>query len=315
MHHPSLNSLEQKEFDNPPPSPSVSSGTDFMKGGISNLLPLLKGGAAVQGQTMAPNGWEGFLVVVRLIRLTAVISILAISSLFPLVTSHAQQEAILEAGRFSAEPLENSLPTGWKPLTFKKIDRHTTYTLIQEGNEVVVRAVAEASASGLVREIKINPKEYPVVQWRWKVRNILKKGDVRRKEGDDYPARIYITFEYDPGKLGFFEKAKYEAIRLLYGEYPPIGAINYIWESKVPNGTMVPNPFTDRVIMIVVESGETKLNQWVSEERNIFEDYKKAFGQEPPMISGVAIMTDTDNTGESATAYYGDIFFRKNKSQ
>jgi hypothetical protein len=62
--------------------------------------------------------------------------------------------------------------------------------------------------------------------------------------------------------------------------------------------------------MIVVESGETRLNQWVIEERNVYEDYKRAFGEEPPMISGVAIMTDTDNTGESAIAYYGDIFFK-----
>jgi hypothetical protein len=284
--------MEQKKFDNPPLSP-------FMKGGTINLLPLPKG------------GWEGFWVVVRLIRLTTVISILAISSLFPLVTSHAQQEAILEVGKFSAEPLENSLPTGWKPLTFKKIERHTAYTLIKDGDAVVIKAIADSSASGLVREIKINPKEYPIVQWRWKVSNILKKGDVRRKEGDDYPARIYITFEYDASKLGFFEKAKYEAIRLLYGQYPPIGAINYIWESKVPKDTMVPNPFTDRVIMIVVESGDAKLNQWVSEERNLYEDYKKAFGKEPSLISGVAIMTDTDNTGESATAYYGDILFKK----
>jgi len=64
-------------------------------------------------------------------------------------------------------------------------------------------------------------------------------------------------------------------------------------------------------MMFVVETGLSKLNQWVNEERNIFEDYKKAFGQEPSMISGVAIMTDTDNTGESATAYYGDILFKK----
>jgi hypothetical protein len=64
-------------------------------------------------------------------------------------------------------------------------------------------------------------------------------------------------------------------------------------------------------MMFVVESGAGKVNQWVNEERNIFEDYKKAFGQEPPMISGIAIMTDTDNTGESATAYYGDILFKK----
>jgi hypothetical protein len=254
-------------------------------------------------------------VAAPFIRLTTVIYILAIFSLFPLLTSHAQKEGILEVGKFSAESLEKSLPAGWKPLTFKKIDRHTTYTLIKEGNEAVVKAVAESSASGLAREIKINSKEYPVVQWRWKVTNVLKKGDVKRKEGDDYPARIYITFEYDPSRLGFFDKAKYEMIRLLYGQYPPVGAINYIWESNTPEGTMVPNPYTDRVVMIVVESGELKLNQWVSEERNIYEDYKKAFGQEPPMISGVAIMTDTDNTGESATAYYGDIIFKKTKSQ
>lgn len=111
--------------------------------------------------------------------------------------------------------------------------------------------------------------------------------------------------------LGFFEKTKFEMIKLLYGQYPPIGAINYIWESKAPKGTMIPNPYTDRVIMIVVESGGEKLNQWVSEERNLYEDYKNAFDKEPPMISGVAIMTDTDNTGESATAYYGDIIFKK----
>jgi hypothetical protein len=227
----------------------------------------------------------------------------------------AQSGAVIEVGKFSAAAVGDALPSGWKPLAFKKIERHTTYTLVKDDNTVVIKAVAGTSASGLTREIKINSKEYPIVQWRWKVMNILKKGDVHKKEGDDYPARIYITFEYDPSKLSFFEKAKYEAIRLLYGEYPPLAAVNYIWESKAPVGTMVPNPYTDRVMMFVVESGSTKLNQWVNEERNIFEDYKKAFGQEPPMISGIAIMTDTDNTGESATAYYGDIVFRKTKSQ
>jgi hypothetical protein len=104
-------------------------------------------------------------------------------------------------------------------------------------------------------------------------------------------------------------------VKLLYGEYPPLAAINYIWESKAPVGTMVPNPYTDRVMMFVVESGSAKLHQWVNEERNVYEDYKKAFGEEPPMISGVAIMTDTDNTGESAIAYYGNILFSKTKSQ
>ena len=145
----------------------------------------------------------------------------------------------------------------------------------------------------------------------WKVGNVLEKGDVSRKAGDDYPARIYITFEYDSERVGFLDRVKYEAVRLLYGQYPPLGAINYIWESKAPVGTVVPNPFTGQVVMFVLESGPSKLNTWVTERRNVYEDYKAAFGEEPPMISGVAIMTDTDNTGESATAYFGDIVFKK----
>jgi hypothetical protein len=229
-----------------------------------------------------------------------------------LANAFSQPADVFEVGKFSAETVENTLPAGWKPWTFKNIERHTTYTLVQDDHTVVVKAVAEASASALVREIKIKPKEYPIVEWRWKVSHILKKGDVHKKKGDDYPARIYITFEYDASKLGFFERAKYQVYRFLYGQYPPTAAINYIWESKAPIGTMVPNPYTDRAMMFVVESGEEKLNQWVSEKSNFYEDYKKAFGQEPPLISGAAIMTDTDNTGESATAYYGDILFKKN---
>ena len=224
---------------------------------------------------------------------------------------HAQAGSTLDVGKFSAVSEGAALPDGWKPLTFKKIEKHTVYTMVRDGDTVAVKAVSEASSSGLTREIKINLKEYPIVQWRWKVANILKNGDVSKKEGDDYPARIYITFEYDADKVGFFKKAQYETVKLLYGQYPPLGAINYIWESKAPKGTVASNPYAEQVKMIVVESGAAGLNQWVSEERNVYEDYKKAFGGEPPMISGVAIMTDTDNTGESATAYYGDIVFKK----
>jgi hypothetical protein len=243
--------------------------------------------------------------------LVILVSVLMIQLFLSSLITYAQSQATIEVGKFSSVTVENTLPPDWKPLTFKKIEKHTIYTLVKDNSAVVVKAVAEASASGLTREIKINPKEYPVVQWRWKITNILKNGDVHRKDGDDYPARIYITFEYDASKLGFFEKAKYQMVKLLYGEYPPLAAINYIWESKALIGTMVPNPYTARVVMFVVESGSAKLNQWVNEERNVYEDYKKAFGEEPPMISGVAIMTDTDNTGESATAYYGDMVFKK----
>lgn len=247
-------------------------------------------------------------------------SIFLISVMFLIVSAmtlskpnslHAESPAVVEIGTFSAATPDGPWPSGWKPLTFPKIPRHTTYRLVKDGDRVAVKAASQASSSGLTKEVLIDPKEYPIIQWQWKVANVLKGGDVAKKEGDDYPARIYVTFQYDSTKVGLFGRAKYEAAKLIYGQYPPLGAINYIWESRAPVGTMVPNPYTDQVQMIVVDSGSTRLKTWITEERNVYEDYKQAFGQDPPMISGVAIMTDTDNTGESAEAYYGDIVFKK----
>ncbi len=199
----------------------------------------------------------------------------------------------------------------WKPLTFDNIANHTQYELITDRSTVVVKATSHQSASGLTREISIDPKIYPIVEWRWKISNVYEKGDVNTQSGDDYPARLYITFEYDGEKVGFFEKIQFETLRLIYGQYPPIGAINYIWASHSPIGTHLPNAYTERNHMFVVQSGSTKVNQWVTERHNVYEDYKKAFGKDPPRISGVAIMTDTDNTKESSVAQYGDIVFTR----
>jgi hypothetical protein len=221
----------------------------------------------------------------------------------------AESDNILEVGKFSDLSLNEKIPSQWQPLTFKNIDNHTIYKLVKDNGQNVMKAESNASASGLVRKIRIDPREYQWIFWSWKISNTFEKGDVTHKKGDDYPARIYITFEYNPDELSFFEKTKYQAARLIYGQYPPHAAINYIWESKAPVEMMVPNPYTDRVIMIVVESKDEYAGVWREEKRNIYEDYKKAFGEEPPMISGVAIMTDSDNTGESVVAYYGDIYF------
>jgi len=219
-------------------------------------------------------------------------------------------DPVLAVGQFSTAQVGGPFPAGWIPLLFDKIPRTTQYILIKDGGDVVVKAVSNQSASGMTRKITIDPKKYPIVQWRWKIEHILSGGDVQKKEGDDYPARIYITFEYDSEKVGLFERAAFELIKLQRGEYPPIAALNYIWESKAPVGTIVPNPYTDSVQMIVVESGAQKAGEWVTEERNVYEDYKKAFGEPPSSISGIAIMTDTDNTKESAISYFGDIIFK-----
>ena len=222
----------------------------------------------------------------------------------------AQGDSMLEVGKFSSNEPGLSLPEGWKPLTFKNIPKLTTYEVVKDGEGVVVKATSDASASGLTKEVRIDPKEFPIVRWRWKVDNLLQRSDATRKDGDDYPARLYITFEYDPDKVSLGKKLKYKAGQVLFGDIP-IGAINYVWERQAPVGTIIDNAYTDFVKMVVVESGPQRLGIWVDEERNIYEDYKKAFGEEPPMINGVAIMSDTDNTKERVTAYYGDIIFYK----
>ncbi len=222
----------------------------------------------------------------------------------------AQSPDPLEAGMFSSARAGENLPDGWQPLTFSRIKRQTDYSLVEEGGKVVVKAVSNQSASGLTRAIAIDPEKYPIIQWRWKVNNILQKGDVTSKDGDDYPARVYVTFAFDPDKAGYLERMKYEAVRLIQGQDVPYRAISYIWGSNSLAGTMVENPYTNQAMMFVVQGGEEKLHQWVTESRNVYKDYKKAFGEEPTMISGVAIMTDTDNTRESAVAWYGDIIFR-----
>ena len=222
----------------------------------------------------------------------------------------AEVPALLEVGKFSAAPVGQALPDGWKPLTFKKIPKQTAYELIKDGDAVVVKAVSDASASGLTKAVNIDPKEYPIVRWRWKVENVLKHSDVTRKDGDDYPARLYITFAYDPDKVSLGKKLKFKTGQALFGDIP-IGALNYIWDTNTPIGTIVENSYTNFAQMVVVESGTQKVGRWVSEERNIYEDYKLAFVEEPPLMNGIAILTDTDNTKEPATAYYVDTRFAK----
>ncbi len=235
----------------------------------------------------------------------------AVLALVPAATSPADAPAVLQVASFSALEQAAGPPPGWRPLTFDFVERHTEYTLVEDAGTVVIRAHARAGGSGLLRKIRIDPKEYPIVRWRWKVANVLDRADITRKEGDDAPARLLVFFEYDPEKAPLWEKTLYAAARILYGEYPPHSGISYLWESKRPIGSAIANPYADQVKMIVVETGTVRANQWVEEERNVYADYRAVFGKEPPAIGSVAIMTDTDVTGETATAYYGDIVFAR----
>jgi hypothetical protein len=221
------------------------------------------------------------------------------------------------AGARAAEPLRlgdftppadpAAPPPGWEALTFPRVSRHTRYTVVRDGPGFVLRAESDASASGLYRPLDLDPRVHRVLSWRWKVEGVLARSDPRRKAGDDYTARVYVAFRYDPAGAGAWERARYGAFRLLYGRYPPGLALNYVWESRLPAGTVLDNAYSARAKVVVVRSGAAQAGTWVSETRDIYADYRRIVGGEPPRIEGVALMTDTDDTGERAVAYYDAI--------
>lgn len=175
----------------------------------------------------------------------------------------------------------------WKPETFSG---ETAYEVVSIDNQPAIKASAEQSASGLVRKIKIDLTRTPYMNWSWKVDNVLKDVDETQKSGDDYAARVYVVIS---GGV-FFWRTR---------------AISYAWASQQPKDSIWPNAFTDRAVMVAVESGPELSGQWVTEKRNILEDIKKLLGIDKTSIDAVAIMTDTDNSKQSATAYYGNIYF------
>jgi hypothetical protein len=238
--------------------------------------------------------------------------IFALSCIVPMhlpVTLKA--ESVLEIGKFSAEKEGSQIPPGWKLQTFKAIPKTTTFSLVHEAGTVVLRAESRSSYAALVKNVHIDPREFPIIKWRWKTNGIYTKGDISRKDGDDYSARLYILFEYQPEKLSTWERLQYQAARLFFGEYPPTSAINYIWGNRSPLGSVVPNAYTKRTMMFVLQSGGHRLNTWIEENRNVYEDYLEAFRSEPPFITAIAIANDSDNTGESSISYFGDIELRK----
>ncbi len=235
-------------------------------------------------------------------------------AIFLAATTSVPAQDVIEAGRFSALKPGGAIPPQWVPLTFRNIETLTRYTLVTDTGNTVLKAESSKSASGLIRRFddrRIELKDYPILKWRWKVGNLIRGADIATKEGDDYPARVYVTFRYEPERAGAGVRMRYGLARSLYGEYPPHAGINYVWDGRAPAGTMLPNAYTARAMMFVVESGPKRVGEWVEMERNVYKDYKRAFKEEPPPVSGIAVMTDTDQTGETATAWYGDIELRR----
>jgi hypothetical protein len=196
----------------------------------------------------------------------------------------------------------NSLEN-WKPFAFPGIPRHTIYSIHKEGGKGFLVAQADNSASGIIYIKSFDIYKTPIISWKWKISNIYLIGDEKKKSGDDYPLRIYVIFKYDPAKSSVFERAQYNTLKLLYGEYPPHSSLSYIWANKKYPERILPNTYTARTQMVLLQKGSEHTGRWIEERVNAIDDYRKAFGVNPPREANIAIMSDADNTGEKATSY------------
>lgn len=197
---------------------------------------------------------------------------------------------------YSKEVLSNSIETGqfflkedfnnlnnWEPLYFPKIKKYSSYTIESNGNKKYLRAESNASASGLIYKREFNVYEFPIITWRWKVKNIYKNGNSKTREGDDYPVRVFIIFKY-----------------------LPYTCLSYVWANEKNEERIITCstcPYSEKSKVIPLECCFTNIGEWKTEEINVIKDYQDAFGNKPPPVANIAIMNDSDDTGESSVSY------------
>lgn len=186
----------------------------------------------------------------------------------------------LTVGNFSAGDFGD-----WKTKSFQGM---TDYRLVSQDGRRVLEAESKSSASGLVREIRIDLEKLPYLNWSWRIKDVLSGIDERTKAGDDYPARVYVVVS---GGIAFWRTR----------------TLIYVWSSLQPAGSIWDNAFTGNARVMALRSGKGK--GWATEHRDVRADFKKCFGDEITFIDAVAIMTDTDNSKQQAITWYGDIFF------
>ena len=177
--------------------------------------------------------------------------------------------------------------SGWQE---KKFSGKTAYEIVSVDGIKALHAKSSSSASGMFKEMDVDLEKTPYMNWRWKISNTYGPVNEKTKDGDDYPARVYVIFSAGI----FFWKTK---------------ALNYVWSGSEPEGSSWPNAFTPKSRMIAAHTGEEDAGRWVTEKVNVRDDAKRYFGEDIKKAHAVALMTDSDNGGGKAEAWYGDIYF------
>lgn len=172
-------------------------------------------------------------------------------------------------------------------------------------------AQADASASMLRKQVRLEPSDLGTMKFSWLVPGLIEDADMALRELDDSPVRVVLAFEGDRSRFSAKNASLSELARLLTGEEMPYATLMYVWSNQHAPGSVIINPRTDRVRKLVMESGAGKLGRWLDYERNIHADYEKVFGEAPGALVAVAVMTDADNTRSVARAWYGPLNITK----
>ena len=201
----------------------------------------------------------------------------------------------LWVGKFSIPT--QGIPAPWKVEQLNKDIPPTIYRVREWDGIPAIEAHAVRSMALLARPLAVDLDKTPILCWRWRIDAPLNKADMMSKAGDDYAARVYLSFDVPPDTLGLGTRMALSLARSLRGNVVPDAAINYIWDNRYPIGTWQANAYTDRARMLVLRTGAHDAGRWVEERRDVGADFLKAFGYAPVRLTGLALATDTDNTG------------------
>ena len=221
-----------------------------------------------------------------------------------------EEGAVVDAARFSRLSLGAPDLGGWEPFAVLKDNVPTDYRLVEREGRVVLQAESKEGGSGLIRRIHIDPRRHPVMEFSWRVPRDSARGGADGPSRASPPVRISLAFDGDPAKLDFEDRAKLRLAKALTVNGLPFASLLYVWINNRPAETVYSSPHTERVRHIVVESGERRADQWITVRRNILEDYRRAFGEEPGQLVAIGLMTDYGDNNAPRRAFYGDISFR-----
>jgi hypothetical protein len=218
----------------------------------------------------------------------------------------ARAQAPVGVPRFSVAAPGATLPAGWVHETLPKMEANR-FALAADGGVTVLHVRSQASTSSVVAALPAGGGATTRAQWRWKVSRPLAGSDYRVKAGDDFAARLYVLFDLPLDRLSFGDRLLIQAARSVAGREIPAAAICYVWGQAQPAGSSGWNPYSSRVRMVVVDSGPEFAGQWRTVQRDLARDWQEAFAGPMPAVRAVALGADTDNTGEQAEAWFGDV--------